>query len=211
MIEIVVDSRELRSPILGYLQALPDVNCTVKELVCGDYLPHSTHAVERKEATDFVLSIMDRRLFSQVLRLKDEFESVTFLIEGDIYKTRSAITPEALTGALSYLMTLAQVSVVMVKTPKESADLIFTMARHLQVGLGYEIALRANKPKNLTDLAQFAIEGLPGIGPKSAQALLKHFGSVAAVYRASVSELQAVPGVGKKTAERVREVIEFST
>lgn len=208
MLEIVIDSRESRSPVMSMLLQNPEVSCTVAELSCGDYLPHPEYAIERKEAADFVASIMDRRLFNQVLRLKDEYPSVAFVIEGDIYKTRSAISPDAIRGALSYLMTLAQVSVITVKNATETTELLLTMARHLQVGLGYEIPLRGDKPKNLSDLAQYAIEGLPGIGPKSAKALYAHFGSAHAVFNATDQELQSAPGVGKKTAQRIREALE---
>lgn len=146
MLEIVIDSREGRSPVKAALMANPNVQCVVRELPCGDYLPHPTFGIERKDATDFVASIMDRRLFAQVLRLSDEFERFAFVIEGDIYATRSGITPEAIRGALSYLMALGKASVIQVKNAGETAELLVTMARHMQEGLGYDIALRANKP-----------------------------------------------------------------
>ncbi len=210
MLDIIIDNREARSPVWTALHARSDVSVTVRELPCADYLPHPTHGVERKDATDFVLSIMDRRLFAQVLRLKDEYATATILIEGDPYKTRSAIAPEAIRGALSYLLTLSGVSVVTVRDAQETAELLVVMARHLQEGLGYDIALRANKPKDLRDLAQYLLEGLPGVGPTGAKGLLHHFGSAQAVFAASEAQLCEAPGVGRKTAQRIREALEFT-
>lgn len=207
MLDIVIDHRESRSPVYQALMKYPGVQVTVRELSCGDYLPHASFAVERKEANDFVLSIMDRRLFSQVLRLKDEYAQVLFLIEGDPYKTRSKITPEAIRGALSYLIAIEGVSVISVRDATESTHLLATLARHMQEGLGYEIALRSFKPKVLTDLSQYLVEGLPGIGPSSAKALLRHFGSAQAVFNASAEQLCQVPGLGRKTADRIREAL----
>lgn len=211
MLEITIDNRESRSPVMRALQARPDLTCTVRELSCGDYLPHPSYAVERKAAQDFVLSIMDRRLFAQVLRLRAEFNQAAIVIEGNPYDTRSGMQPQAIRGALSYLMTISGVSVVMVKDTAETAELIATMARHLQEGLGYEIPLRGNKPKDDRDLSQYLIEGLPGIGPSSAKALLAHFGSAMAVFSASAADLCTAPGVGKKTAQRIREALDFTT
>lgn len=44
---------------------------------------------------------------------------------------------------------------------------------------------------------------VPGLGPKRVQGLLKHFGSVARLRRASVEELAAAPGLGLKLAEQI--------
>jgi Fanconi anemia group M protein len=207
MLNITIDSRESRSPVFAALRANPDVEAVVRELPCGDYLPRSDFAVERKEACDFAQSIMDRRLFSQVLRLKDGFDRVLFVLEGDPYRSQSAIEPAAIRGAISYLMTIEGVSLVTVQNAAQTADLIVTMARHLQEGLGYEVPLRVGKPKNLRDLAQFLIEGLPGVGASGAKALLAHFGSAQALFNADEKALCAAPGVGKKTAARILEVL----
>lgn len=191
------------------LMRAPEVEAVVEELSCGDYLLRSDFAVERKEATDFINSIMDRRLFAQVARLKVEFERVLFVLEGDPYATRSGIPPEAVRGAISYLMTIEGVSVNMVPSHQETTALLLTMARHLQHGLGYDVPLRGDKPKDLRDLAQFLVEGLPGVGAKTARALVGHFGSARAVFEASEQALCQVNGVGAKSAARIREALEF--
>lgn len=207
MPHIVIDHRESRSPVYAALHRIEGITLEVRELSCGDYLPHERFGVERKDANDFVLSVMDRRLFSQVKRLKDEYERVAFLIEGDPYRTRSAMKPDAIRGALSYLMAIEGVSVVMVGDARESTQLLCTLARHLQEGLGYEPPLRGDKPKNLADLAQYLVEGLPSIGPSGAKALLARFGSPRAVFNATVAELCTTPGIGKKSAERIHEAL----
>ena len=49
-----------------------------------------------------------------------------------------------------------------------------------------------------------ALHDIPGLGPEKAKALMRAFGSVAAVRRASNEELLAVPGIGPGLAERIR-------
>jgi len=47
------------------------------------------------------------------------------------------------------------------------------------------------------------LEEIPGIGPQRRTALLKHFGSLEQLYRASEEELAAVPGISRVLAERI--------
>lgn len=134
-------------------------------------------------------------------------EKVVVLIEGDLHNTSSRIADAALHGALSWLAMLEGVSLIYARDAADSAGLVVTMARHLQHGLGYEISLRSGKPKDLRTLQQFIVEGLPGIGPGRAQAIIAHFCSVHAALVATEQELAAVPGLGAKTAKKVHEVL----
>jgi ERCC4-type nuclease len=49
--------------------------------------------------------------------------------------------------------------------------------------------------------ALWLLQSFPGIGPKNAAAIHKHFGGVPIAWTVTASELQAVPGIGKKMAE----------
>lgn len=206
-ITIVADMRETRSAIAQALRALPDIAVDVRELSCGDYMLREDFPVERKAAGDFVLSIQDRRLFEQVAKMKGEFGRATFIIEGDIYSTRSAMSPDAIRGALSYLVAIEGASILPSKNTADTAALLAVMARHLQEGLGYQVPLRGGKPKDLRMQAQFIVEGFPGIGPGSARALLGHFGSIEAICAADVPTLRGAPGVGEKTAKQIRSIV----
>lgn len=207
-ITIVADMRETRSTITRTLMGMPCLEVAVKELSCGDYMLREDFPVERKAAGDFVLSIQDRRLFEQVAKMKGEFGRATFIIEGDIYATRSGMAPDAIRGALSYLVAIEGATILPSKDTSDTAALLAVMARHLQEGLGYQVALRGAKPKDLRTQAQFIIEGLPGIGPGSAKALLGHFGSIEAICAADVLALRGAPGVGEKTAKQIRSIIQ---
>ncbi len=65
--------------------------------------------------------------------------------------------------------------------------------------LGYHRRLR------LRSMTHSLLEDIPGIGPKKRKALLDHFGSLAALRQANVRELSKVPGINKKTGERIRD------
>lgn len=207
-ITIVADMRESRSNIAQMLMQMPNLEVQIKELSCGDYMLREDFPVERKAASDFVLSIQDRRLFEQVAKMKGEFGRATFIIEGDIHATRSTMAPDAIRGALSYLVAIEGASILPSKNAADTAALLAVMARHLQEGLGYQVALRGGKPKDLRTQAQFIVEGFPGIGPGSAKTLLGHFGSIGAICAADATMLRGAPGVGEKTAKQIRNIIE---
>ena len=58
-------------------------------------------------------------------------------------------------------------------------------------------ARRQKKPLKMT------LEAIEGVGPKTRRKLLLHFGGMKSIERASVSELEKVPGVSKKLAKRI--------
>jgi fanconi anemia group M protein len=156
-ITVIADMRESRSSVISTLQRMPGYEVKVCELEIGDYMLREDFPVERKAAADFVASILDRRLFEQVARMKSEFGKATFVIEGDVYSTRSKITPDAICGAISYLTMIEDARVLTTRNAAETASLLATMARHGQEGLGYLVGLRANKPKDLRLSAQFLV------------------------------------------------------
>lgn len=205
---IAVDSRESRSGILPLLQASPDIAVEVQELGCGDYMVRDDFPIERKTATDFVLSIMDRRLFEQVAKTKGEFGRFVLILEGDVYKTRSGMDPKAITGALNWLVGIEGGSILPSSGVANTVEHLTTLARQLQQGLGYTVGLRSSKPKNPQALSHFLIEGLPGVGGATARVLLAHFGSAQKVLTADVAELRKVPGIGPKTAQNIRAVLD---
>src|SRR4051812_15458456 len=55
-------------------------------------------------------------------------------------------------------------------------------------------------PQDLRDLLALAL--VPGLGPRLTRALLRRFGSAAAVLRASAEQLQQVPHIGADLAGR---------
>jgi ERCC4-type nuclease len=89
--DLKVDSSEANSGIPRRLAAIDGVRVTESRLDCGDYLCSDAVAIERKTATDFIASIMDRRLFEQVAHMIGTFETSILLLEGDPYSTRSGI------------------------------------------------------------------------------------------------------------------------
>lgn len=206
---ITVDMRESRSGVPARLAQIPGVEIRTVDLLCADYAVGDRLGIERKTATDFIASILDSRLFEQAARLQAEYQTGLILIEGDCYATRTQITDVAIDGALSWLALLSGLSVLHVPTLARSAGLIHRLAIHHEHGLGYDVPLRASRPKDSSMAAQFLIEGLPGCGPTTSIKLLNHFKSPSAIFRATDAQLREVPGIGPKMVGRIREVLDF--
>ncbi|SFB21555.1 Excinuclease ABC subunit C [Amycolatopsis marina] len=67
----------------------------------------------------------------------------------------------------------------------------------------HRFAIRYHREKRSKRLQVSALDGVPGLGQSRRTALIKHFGSVKKLRQASVDEISAVPGVGRRTAEAV--------
>lgn len=203
---IQIDSAEFGSKVPRYLAALDTVTCETVDLPIADYV-FAGAAVERKSAADFLASIRDRRLFSQAEMMAATFESSVLILEGRLDDLQHKFEDEAITGALSWLCCLKAITVMPSRDEEHTARIIARMAMHRTNGLGYEVALHANKPTALPVMQRFVVEALPGIGGGRALKLLKHFGSVQAVFNATAEQLAQVPGVGPKVAAKIVETI----
>ena len=206
-LRIQVDSREHQSPVPALLAAFPDVTLSFAALPSADYLLSDDVAVERKTASDFVASILDRRLFGQTTRMKVLFPRAILIIEGDLTQVPHSIDMEAIRGALAFLTVREGITVLQVRDSTETAAMLRIMARHAQERMGQPVSLREPRPQIEELYASYLVEGLPGVGPRRAHMLLAHFGSPAAIMCAAAEELSKVPGIGKKSAQRIWQAV----
>jgi ERCC4-type nuclease len=118
---------------------------------------------------------------------------------------------EALQGALITISLILSIPVLRSITPEETARLIVYAARQTQF-LGKASYPRPGyRPKTKKGRQLYILQGLPGVGHERALRLLEKFGSVEGVMRDSFDELQAVEGVGAKTADRIRWAVSEKT
>lgn len=205
-VRIVVDHREQAS-VIQALKARPGFEVTVGVLEFGDFLIGDKLAIERKSANDFGISILDKRLFSQVRAAHEAGVRLIFLLEDDPFKGVRNLTDNAIIGALSYLCVIEELTVLNIPRG-HLVEAVARMGQHATNGLGYEVNLREARPKDPRDAALYLLQGLPGIGRGKAEALLRHFGSPGAVLTASVKDLTGCEGIGPKVAQTIRAALE---
>jgi len=203
---IIADVRESRLVLLE----LKKLGARVEEKAIspGDYVVGEGFGVERKSMRDFIQSIFKKRLFEQVERLKEAYPRCCLLVEGDPMKIATLPNPSVFWGALARLITDAEVPVVFTPDEVHTALFLYSLAKKLQER-GEKVEARY-KPKmmGLRERQRFIVEGLPGVGPKLADRLLRTFGSVRAVFNASEHMLAKVKGLGPKRAREIRAIID---
>ncbi len=204
---IVVDDRERRSGIIEILKRT-GLDVTIKRLLYGDYLIDGQLVVERKTANDFAASVMSGRLFRQIRELKKIPLRVVLMVEGNLYRTKHAIEPDAVRGALISISAAWQVPVIFSASMQDSVTLLRTIAAQLETSQEV-VSLRGGyRPKRLINKQLFILQGLPGVGARLAIKLLYHFRDVAHVFSASSEDLIKVDGLGPVKARRIRDVLD---
>ncbi|MBL91080.1 MAG: excinuclease ABC subunit C [Myxococcales bacterium] len=67
----------------------------------------------------------------------------------------------------------------------------------------HRFAIQAHRRRRKKKTLASALDGIPGVGPKTKQNMLLHFGSAKNIKKASAAELQQVKGVGKELASTI--------
>ena len=75
-IHITADDREQKSEVIKLLSEIENVDVGIRRLSVGDYQIGSRVIVERKTLKDFAVSIVDGRLFKQMIRLANSIQWV---------------------------------------------------------------------------------------------------------------------------------------
>jgi ERCC4-type nuclease len=205
---LTADAQERVSQVPALLAEMRDLDVVVATLACGDYTIGDALGIERKTGSDLGRSIIDGRLFRQIGGLRRSFRRPILLVEGLSDGAAAAGVPwPAVRGALVSVSVCFGVPVLRAKDEKESAALIATAAR--QLGEPFDIAYvrPGYRPTGWRKRALYILQGLPGVGPQRARALLQRFGSVAAVVAADTPALAQVFGIGSGVAGSIREAV----
>tara|TARA_Y100000310_G_C20699883_1_gene828728 strand:- start:3651 stop:5888 length:2238 start_codon:yes stop_codon:yes gene_type:complete len=207
IVTIVCDHREKGNIVVKSLMEM-GISVRLAQLKLADYIVGGKVAVELKKVDDFVGSLLDGRLLSQVKELRDLFEKSVLIVEGeeDIYSVRK-VHPNAIRGALASIAIGFGVPVLYTKNSNDTSALLAVMAKREQQAKNKVVSSHSSKPSSLRASQEFIVESFPSIGPSVAKALLEHFGSIEKIVLASEEELLLVAGVGKTIALRLREVL----
>jgi len=69
----------------------------------------------------------------------------------------------------------------------------------------HRFAVGSQRTRRKKDIREAGLQQIPGIGPTRKRALLRHFGTVKAIERASLPDLAQVPGISAETARKIYE------
>ena len=204
-INITADDREPKSEVIKSLMGIENVEVCIRRLSMGDYQVEKRLIVERKTLKDFAISIIDGRLFKQMIRLANSTSMGVLILEGTVSDTVDiGMTRASMQGALITVSIILGIPVLRSKAPCETARLIVYIGRQIESLAGGGMQRHGYRPKTKRKRQLFILQGLPGVGPERAGRLLDSFGSVEAAISANSSELQAVDGIGKSIADKIK-------
>ena len=179
--KVIIDSRE--NYLISLFNGKKDkvVEIEVKKLDVGDVIISNECAIERKMGIDYVQSIIDKRLFSQLFRLKEVYENPILIVEGlnetvfDIVN----VNLSSIYGALAYILKKLRINIIYTLNLEHTAILIERLAlMNNNTSFGNPLIARtAPKKLNKKERQIYIIEGLIDCGHKKAKLLIDHFGT----------------------------------
>ncbi|MBS7625713.1 hypothetical protein KEJ51_01530 [Candidatus Bathyarchaeota archaeon] len=207
MVRIIVDERE-RSTVPTHLKMM-GFTIEYRMLDEGDFLIDG-YAVERKSTRDFFSSLYSGRLFDQAYRLAQSYNFPVMIVEGDLYSMlEEARNPKVFWGALISISFKYGVRIFFTRNPEESAQLICVLAKH-PPKLQSKPPIIVRKPRGpiIREGQEALIQGLPGIGPRLAEQLLRRFKTPRRIFMATEAELCFSGGLGRSKAAKITSLLD---
>ena len=185
-LKIIIDNRERK--LMKLLDKRKDtINYESQQLDVADIVISEKVACERKEGNDFVSSIMDNRLFEQLLRLKETYPTPVLILEGLNSETfeNTGMKKSSIYGALAFISYKMGIAVIPTLNLEDTAIVIERMAYREQVKDDMPLLSRkAPKGMSVEDRRTYIIEGFVDIGPKKAKSLIEKYETPYKVFKA---------------------------
>lgn len=174
MSQVIADSREYRSEVVRYIK---EAGCQVlqKQLDVGDYIA-GYFIFERKSSHDFISSIADGRLFEQAAKLLSSGLKPVVIVEGDLWRAVDSrdVHQNAVLGAELAIIRMG-ISIIYTRSSEQTGHAVCLAAKQAHRGGGLKIP--HVKSSDIKKLQIELLTALPGIGVKTAEELLKKYGS----------------------------------
>ncbi|MFA5258682.1 MAG: ERCC4 domain-containing protein [Candidatus Pacearchaeota archaeon] len=190
--KIIADIHEKDSFILVELKSNPEIELEVKSLKIGDYLIGDT-ILERKTVSDFISSIINRRLIEQLMQMQ-QYKQRFLIIEGEISSItskESRINSNAIRGFILSIISNYNTNIIFTKNSLDTSKYLITLAKQ-QLKNKTPFSLHSKIPKTLKEQKQYILESFPNIGPKKAESLLKKFKSLSDIFNANEEDLKEI-------------------
>ena len=203
-LKIIVDNREKNSLVISELVNI-GIDVEFKHLLVADFLIGEV-AIERKTISDFISSMINKRLARQLEEIK-QYPKCLLIIEGideqELYNNEEnseikgmGINPNAIRGFLLSILLEFQVPIIFTRNYQDTAKFLYVLAKK-QEKQKSSISIRAKK-KSLSkkEQLQYILEGFPNIGPATAKKLLKKYKTLKKIVNTPIEKLREE--IGKK-------------
>ena len=174
----------------------------VAHLDVGDVRIGDRVVVERKTVTDFVASLRDRRLWTQLPVLARVCEAPLLIVEGADAVPAASLPPDALRGILLTIALSLRIPILRTLDVQETTEFLVRAAKQ-ESARAAKYGTRSEPPRSAARLSLDILGAIPGIGADRARRLLRRFGTARAALDADPKDLLSVDGIGPVLARRL--------
>tara|TARA_R110000744_G_scaffold255723_1_gene371193 strand:- start:3168 stop:3857 length:690 start_codon:yes stop_codon:yes gene_type:complete len=216
---LIIDSREnskLSELVMQKAKALKIPN-EKKWIEIGDYV-YDDVCFEAKSATDFLGSVMSKRLWTQLDNMDRHYKTNIVIIHGDMQEaiigiiehspskiplgSRSIMLNNKFLGAIGRITLDTDIKPFWVPTEEEAALVITAICKMKPIERD-TIAPQIFKRLSTDDLRLDLLSSIKGVSIKKAKELITTYGSIMEIGECSAYELQAIEGIGETLAKRI--------
>lgn len=203
---IIVDSRE-NSDLIKQLYKQEDIRVEAKKLDVADIVITEHIAIERKAKEDFVNSILNKRIFSQLIDLAKNYKRPLLILEGkqNIYTLRN-LNPNVIRATISAISIDFRIPIIQTDSIEETVEMIKTITKRAnkERKVISPVANKTSSSEN-EELEKF-VATIPKINIMTAKELLGEFGTIKKLVNTKDDKLIKISGIGKL---RAKSLIEF--
>lgn len=218
LVKVYADERERRSRVPEHLSSM-GVTVVFRQLPLGDYIPAEGVIIERKRVDDLAHSVFEGRFFDQVRRLASSGAEAILVVEGSMgyLRKRYGNRAWAIEAALITASIYNKILMFYTENTYHTAKVIKYVAERLQANdeRGPQVPTpatyrKSKKPGEEATPQQwqlYILSSFPGIGSKTADKLLRKFGSLEAVLNAPIPQLVALGELSEQRARRLKNIL----
>jgi Fanconi anemia group M protein len=203
--KIIADIHEKNSLVLSELESSKDIDLEIKSLKIADYLIGKV-AIERKTVSDFIASMINKRLVEQLKQIK-KYKQNLLIIEGDLsnlFEEDTSLHPNSIRGFIISISLNHNVPIIFTEDYEDTAKYLITLAKQ-QLKKSSDVTLHSRIPKTIREQKQYILESFPNIGPKKAAMLIKKFKTLSNIFNAPEEELKETLKNQAKDFKRILE------
>lgn len=190
--KIIIDIHEKNSLVPAFLKE-SKLDIEFQGLSTGDYLIRDI-IIERKTVSDFISSMISKRLIQQVLNLQT-YPKKFIILEGEINEWE--FNPNAIRGMILSIELDFSIPIIFTKDAKETAKFLEVLAKKQEKS--QEFSLHSKKGQTKKEIMRYILESFPNIGPKNADKLLKELKTIKKIVNTPIEVIERI--IGKKAEE----------
>ena len=199
---IIIDDREDK-----YIRELLKSESEVIRLEVGDYIIDDL-IIERKSPTDFISSLLDKRIFRQLINMKENNQYKPLLaITGNIWRglaDRRIKNGSAMVfGSLKSIVEDFEIPIIQFDNEKDFVSFLKICDKDRKEKK-YYLALPKKRAISDDDKKIVSLTYINGVSVKIAKNLFLKFKTVKNISNADISEFLEMENIGKKLASNIK-------